>query len=775
MRLTFIKKDLTRHRLISIGLTLCIMMTSFLATSAAQMTAQLNGSISDLLQSAKAPDFVQMHDGSLDEKAVDIFSSKQSMVKAHQIVPMIPIEHVSIKFGQEPAQAGVMDHLFVKQNRYFDFLLNERNEKLTVNKGEVAVPIFFQQKYHLKIGERLLISKGSHQFSFQIKTFLRDAQMNPSLVSSKRFLLHDADWVALNQVFQKKEYLIEFLLHDASQADAFQSLYQSSELPQQGPAVTLPLLRMLNALTDGMVIAILLLVCFLLINISLLSLRLAMTAVIEEDEREIGILKVLGIPLSKIKQLYVGKYAVLACIGCIAGYLMTLMFGDLFTANIQQYMGNRFSFIHQVIPLLVSILMAMIVISFSYTVLRRFGQISAAQAIQGGISSPSRKKQIPMHLQKNRFLPVNFWFGLKDLFSRIKMYSTITCIIALCTFLMLMPIQLWYTLQSPDFITYLGSGKSDLRIDIRQGNHLEKSTNKIASMISVDQDIQTSAVYETTSLQAKTMENTLETLYLETGDLSAFPLTYLQGREPLKEEEIALSVLSADSLQKKIGEKVTLATNGQQVQKMVTGIYQDVTNGGKTAKALSQPFPHSSLWKTIQIQLKQGIDMAEKKAALETNMSPTKVTDMKEYVHQTIGSTASLVKVIALFSTIAAFGTASLMLMMFLHMLRAKDLNRTHLLRTIGFSQKDLIYQYLTSFIVVLSIGAFIGAIAVHTIGPALMSAGGASLGASSLQWLAPKWVWIVYPLLLFMVNLTVISWLLKSFFSSKISRHTLS
>ncbi|MGE7245035.1 FtsX-like permease family protein, partial [Bacillus altitudinis] len=341
MRLTFIKKDLTRHRLISIGLTLCIMMTSFLATSAAQMTVQLNGSISDLLQSAKAPDFVQMHDGSLDEKAVDIFSSKQSMVKAHQIVPMIPIEHVSIKFGQEPAQAGVMDHLFVKQNRYFDFLLNERNEKLTVNKGEVAVPIYFQQKYHLKIGERLLITKGSHQFSFQIKTFLRDAQMNPSLVSSKRFLLHDADWATLNQVFQKKEYLIEFLLHDASQADAFQSLYQSSELPQQGPAVTLSLLRMLNALTDGMVIAILLLVCFLLISISLLSLRLAMTAAIEEDEREIGILKVLGIPLSKIKQLYVGKYAVLACIGCIAGYLMTLMFGDLFTANIQQYMGNR--------------------------------------------------------------------------------------------------------------------------------------------------------------------------------------------------------------------------------------------------------------------------------------------------------------------------------------------------------------------------------------------------------------------------------------------------
>ncbi|MGE1142878.1 FtsX-like permease family protein [Bacillus pumilus] len=775
MRLTFIKKDLTRHRLISIGLTICIMMTSFLATSAAQMTVQLNGSISNLLHSAKAPDFVQMHDGRLKEKDIEAFSRKQSMVKAHQIVPMIPIEHANIKFGNEPAKAGVMDHLFVKQNRYFDFLLNEQNEKLTVSKGEVAVPIYFQQRYHLKIGETLLIGKGAHQFSFRIKAFLRDAQMNPSLVSSKRFLLHHKDWDAMNQVFHKKEYLIEFLLHDAAQADAFQAIYQSSQLPQQGPAVTLPLLRMLNALTDGMVIAILLLVCMLLIGIALLSLHLAMTASIEEDEREIGILKVLGIPLTRIKQLYVGKYAFLASIGCTAGYGLTLIFGDMFTANIQRYMGSQPSFTSWFIPLCVSIVMAVIIISCSYTVLRKFGRVSAAQALQGSVISTNDKKQIPLHLKKNRFISVNIWLGLKDLLSRKKLYTTITCIIALCTFLMLLPIQLWYTLQSPDFITYLGSGQSDLRIDIRQGNHLEENTNNIESMIREDRDIHASAIYETTSLQAKSKENSLETLYLETGNLSAFPLTYLQGRQPLKKKEIALSVLSSDSLQKKIGEKIILVTNGQEIQKTVTGIYQDVTNGGKTAKAITQPFPQSVLWKTIQIQLNQGIEIAEKKTVFEKEISPAKVTDMKEYVHQTIGSTASLVKVVAFLSILAAFGTASLMLFMFLHMLKAKDSSRNHLLRTIGFSKKDVTVQYMTSFIVVISLGTFIGTIAVHTIGPALMSVGGASLGASSLQWLAPQWVSVVYPITLLIVSLALTASLLKTFFTSQTTRHTLS
>lgn len=339
---------------------------------------------------------------------------------------------------------------------------------------------------------------------------------------------------------------------------------------------------------------------------------------------------------------------------------------------------------------------------------------------------------------------------------------------------MLMPIQLWHTLQSPNFITYLGSGKSDLRIDIRQGNQLTKNTNEIESMIREDRSIQTAAIYETASLQAKSKENSLETLYLETGELSAFPLTYLQGRQPLKNDEIALSVLNADSLQKKIGERITLVTNGHETQRTVTGIYQDVTNGGKTAKAISQPFPQSALWKTIQIQLKPGVNIAEKKAIFEKKVSPAKVTDMKEYVHQTIGSTAAIVKVVAFFATLAAFGTASLMLFMFLHMLKAKDSSRNNMLRTIGFSITDITAQYITSFIVVLSFGAFIGTIAVNTIGPALMSVGGASLGASSLQWLSPQWVSVVYPLILFIVNLALIAWLLKTFFSSQTTRHTL-
>ncbi|MGE6630605.1 FtsX-like permease family protein [Bacillus sp. NPDC077027] len=775
MRIQFIKNDLSRHRLISLGLTLSIVLTTFLATSAAQMTTQLTGAISELLQASKAPHFVQMHDGTLDEQQIETFAHSQPMVQKHQIVSMIPVDSTNLTFGKQQVTAGVMDHLFVKQNRFFDFLLNDQNKKLTLAKGEIAVPIYFQQQYGLRVGEKVDIQSGNTIFSYEIKAFLRDAQMNPSLVSSKRFLLHDEDWAALGNAFDQREYLIEFLLKHPDQADTFQTIYQSSQMPQQGPAVTFSLLSMLNALTDGIVIAILLLVCLLLISIAGLCLRLAITAAVEEDYRDIGILKVLGIPLSQIKQLYLGKYAVLTCIGCIGGYLLSLLLGERFLANIHLYMGKAPSISQHLIPFFIALMTALIVIVFGYLMLRQFRKVSAAGALRAGALSVNQKRQIPFKLHRSVILPINTWFGIKDVFTRFRMYAIATFILVLCTFLMLVPIQLWHTLKSPEFITYLGSGKSDLRIDLRQAEGLEKQAKMIQKYIIKDSDLERFAVYQTQAIQAQTKEKTLETLYLETGNFSLFPLTYLQGNAPKSANEIALSALSATSLDKTINDELVLASNGLQKKLRVTGIYQDVTNGGKTAKALTSPFQANPIWLTVHIEFKQTVHLSEKKLTYEAALSPIKVTDMNAYIDQTIGSTADQVKQIAIGSAIAAFSTASLILMMFLHMLRAKDVSRINLLRTLGFSQRDIITQYMTSLILVLFIGIFLGSIAAETVGTTLMSTAGASLGASKIQWLTPQWVPIVYPLSFFIGSLIVIMLILRTFTSKSSIREILS
>ncbi|MFB8736307.1 hypothetical protein ACEQPO_29650 [Bacillus sp. SL00103] len=103
------------------------------------------------------------------------------------------------------------------------------------------------------------------------------------------------------------------------------------------------------------------------------------------------------------------------------------------------------------------------------------------------------------------------------------------------------------------------------------------------------------------------------TLFRNRQSLSIFPLTYLQGRQPLKKKDIALSVLSSDSLQKKVGEKITLVSNGHEIEKdcdwHLSGCHERWENSKSNITAISAISPlenHSN-------QLNPGVEIEEKK------------------------------------------------------------------------------------------------------------------------------------------------------------------
>ena len=73
---------------------------------------------------------------------------------------------------------------------------------------------------------------------------------------------------------------------------------------------------------------------------------------------------------------------------------------------------------------------------------------------------------------------------------------------------------------------------------------------------------------------------------MELGDHSVFPLAYAAGRAPAENNEIALSVMNADELGKTVGDVILIMIEGEERAFTVSGIYADITNGGKTAKAV---------------------------------------------------------------------------------------------------------------------------------------------------------------------------------------------
>ena len=159
-------------------------------------------------------------------------------------------------------------------------------------------------------------------------------------------------------------------------------------------------------------------------------------------------------------------------------------------------------------------------------------------------------------------------------------------VIILASFIMVVPQNLYHTISGDDFVTYIGVGNCDLRMDIQQTGQIGEKTQDIGRYMENDPEIADYALFVSKIFPVKLDRGETENLKVELGDHSVFPLQYAEGRLPVKETEIALSAIYADELEKRVGERITLLTSAGEKQMTVCGIYSDITNGGKTAKAV---------------------------------------------------------------------------------------------------------------------------------------------------------------------------------------------
>lgn len=125
---------------------------------------------------------------------------------------------------------------------------------------------------------------------------------------------------------------------------------------------------------------------------------------------------------------------------------------------------------------------------------------------------------------------------------------------------------------------------------------------------------------------------------------------------------------------------------------------------------------------------------------------PAKVTDVDNYIYQTMKSIIDQLKLVVKFALALALAIAVLITAMFFKMLMAKEAGQTAILRSIGFTYGHIRTQYITRALFVLLLGVGIGAAAAVALGPGL--AGALLAGASHIRFTANPFVsYILCPL----------------------------
>lgn len=736
-----VQNDLINSKLVSLTIFAFIMFASFLLSTVAMIAVNLSSSVNLFLENAKAPHFLQMHMGELDQDRMTDFAQNNDLVLDYQTLPFLNLDSSDIIVNGQRFSENSQDNGFSYQSQRFDFLLDLDDQVIVPKEGEIYIPLVYYTNGVLKTGDEIRISGQK----FLVKGPIRDAQMSSMLASSKRFLIHPKDYEQIKPL-GREEYLIEFLLKDPRSLDVFQGDYAKAGLESNGPTITYVIIRLINALTDGIMVAILFLVSFLTVLVSLLCIRLTLLSKIEDEYKTIGVLRAIGMRLSLIKKMYLTKYVLVAFFASLLGLAISFALSKFFLENIRLYFGENESALPAMISAwAASILIFLVILFYIDHFLNRLRDTSPAAAINRGMVTDEASNLKHFKLRQQVFLSINLFLALNSILTRKKTYFTFVFILITASFLMVLPNNIYASLASDEFIRYMGLGKGQVMMVFPDGEYFKHLKEQVKN----DLEVEDVSFYDHKSYAFMLDETQTGKIWVTLAGEDHFPPLYTQGRPP-QAGEIAISALKAESLGKRLGDQMTLIVDQKKEDLTISGIYSDITNGGKTARASFSDDQSPSLMTSLVMNLKTGVSLEEKVAFLEKAYPNAKVYDIKAYRDAVFDSTLSSIRKASITAALLSLGLGFLITLLFVNMLVIKDRRQIAILKFLGFTSESIRNIYMLGSLFIVSICIVLGIILAGTLGQSLAGLFIQGVGIAHFKFDVNKaFVFFIMPILL--------------------------
>lgn len=712
--------DIKQNKLLA-GATIFFMgISAMIFALTALLFFHLMGAIDGLMDRAKVPDYMQMHtEGSafvenkgismegcsiVQESEIRRFSEMHGEVSEWQICRFLNMDNSQVFLGGKSLADSTQDNGLCVQGERFDYLLNMENKKAEVLPGEVYVPVCYRIRYDLAAGDTMEIGGQC----LTIVGFLRDAQMNSMMASSKRFLVNREDYEQIKASGSaQEEYLIEFLLCEGTDTNVFGTAYASAGLPANGPAITKPLIRMMNALSDGTMIFVIFLTGVVILLISILCIRFMLSLQMERDRREVGMLKALGVGKAEIFKIYFAKYILLSACGGLIGFLTACVLKEPLAGQMRELYGILADGWKMTGMSLAVVFFTEGIILFAVMhSLKKTSRISALEAL---FSAQERK------MGRGRYWIIGF-------------------VSAFCTFLALVPRNLYSTMSDPKFVTYMGIGDGEIRMDVRQTQDMDVAAGQITSALALDPGVEKYVALSARSCKVILTGGEMVNITVETGDHNIFPVYCSEGKMPEKEGEIALSSMNAKELDLQIGDALRLVTEGQVTEYRICGIYPDITNGGKTAKAYRVSDRAPVVWSVLYVSLKKTANKEE--WMKRYGKMGADVTDIEGYVRDTYGQTLGQLRLASATAIILAALVVGMVVMLFIRLIVEENRYAISLHKALGFTGREMKRIYFIKGCLPVAAGVMGGLLVGNLLGEGLCGIILESFGAEGFRFI---------------------------------------
>ena len=307
-----------------------------------------------------------------------------------------------------------------------------------------------------------------------------------------------------------------------------------------------------------------------------------------------------------------------------------------------------------------------------------------------------------------------------DLRSDLAGWMLIPAVFALAAVLIAVPASLLHTFQSPRFIGYLGAPPSDLRVDLAYSADLEQRQLALLAELDADDRIVDVRSYANAIYEIEGAEG-WEVFRAEVGDYSGDTVEFTSGTAPAT-GQIALSSLNAQHLEVSVGDTVALRTDDRSSVVVVSGIYQDVTAGGRTAK-LAGRVPDDVVGFVTYATTADGVDV-DAIASDYAEVDPgAKVLALEAYTQQTLSYVVNAFSAAAWIALVLGVFVASLITYLYLTLRLARERRRHGVLAALGFSGAELAAQLRLKATLMIAVGALAGFTFAATAGENIVGA----------------------------------------------------
>ncbi len=747
---------------ISVVLIFFITLSVCMLSAGTLIVIQLFSAINNLYEKAQPPHFLQMHSGDVEVSLLENLAESDPHVTDWQLMEMLNVDNTQIWVTKpDGVRLSFSDCLIdlgiIRQPEQYDLLLDTNNQRITPARGEIGVPLILLDQYHMEIGDTLTLSDGTFSKELTITSLLRDAQMNSTLCSSTRFLMNEEDLQEVRAHMGTVEYIIEYYFDDPAYASEFQTKYENSGMPKEGQAITYTLLKLVSGLPDLMTVVILILMSLILMLIAALCLRFTILAAMEEEIEDIGILKAIGVSFKEIRKMYLNRYRKLIVVGCVLGCIFAVPVNQMLVSHITSAFGKpSFSILMILFPLIAALLIYLADQAICKRILNRVKQVSVIDTIKGQaeVKAAGKKDAVRKTAAGSVFrLPVDLWMAWKQLLLHKRSWLLMTFVVAAAFCMMLIPTNVLTTFRSPAFITYMGQQKCDMMISVTSTERLAERYANVVSELAGDADVAETAEDAFVVRTAQNSEGEWENIHITCSESAGSGLQYLEGTAPQQPDEIALSYLNAKKYGVSANDQMTVKKDQTEMTLRVCGVYQDVSNGGYTAKMQVGYDPADVYRYDFLVRFQEGTDVPQKAAAYaETLGTDANVKSMDAFVKQTLSGLTNQFGSVVLVIVLIAVGLMILITALLLLLILIKNRKQTAIQRVTGFSVRDIRKQYLAQTLLASAFGLLLGGIVVLLLGEKAVSAviGMMGMGMRSLTFITAPWlVYLVFPLIL--------------------------